>query len=82
MLICQGYISHICDAYEKVNKIINGMKKFVKETLYPLPTRKDQALKVISAYGPTNRSAMVFSLLDQNSLNEDQLKKLLYQCLK
>ena len=78
----RGYASNICDAWKEVEQIINGMKKFVDETLKPLSLRKDQAIKVISSYSVSNRANMVFSLLDEKSLTQDQEKKLLYQCLK
>lgn len=78
----QGDVSKICDAWKSVQRIVEGMTKFVDETLRPLPTRRQQAEKVIASYGKTNRSQFVFSLLDSEPLNGDQKKKLLYQCLK
>jgi hypothetical protein len=77
-----GDISKVCDAWKQVKNIMLGMEKFVNETLKPLPTRKDQAVKVLSAYGSSGRNSMVFTLLDGKSLTDDQIKKLLYQCLK
>ena len=77
-----GHMSNICDAWEGVQQIISGMQKFVDETLKPLPTRRDQALKVIAAYGQTNRANFVFTLLDSKPLVNEQLTKLLYQVLK
>jgi len=74
--------SRICDAWKNVQQIVEGMKVFVEQSLRPLATRRDQAQKVISSYGPTNRSSMVFTLLDNKPLDSEQLKKLLYQCLK
>lgn len=78
-----GHISNICDAAKEVQKIIDGMFEFIINTLEPLPTRKDQALKVLSSYGTgSNRSGMVFTLLDGKSLTKDQEIKLFWQVLK
>lgn len=82
LLICQGFISRICDGYKQVQQIVSGMQRFVDETLCPLPNRREQAEKVLSSYGPTNRSQFVFALLDRKPLTDDQLKKLMFQCLK
>lgn len=78
----RGDASKICDASKDVEKIILGMNVFVNEVLKSLPTRRDQALKVIASYGQTGRSNMIFSLLDNRPLTTDQKKKLLYQILK
>ncbi len=78
----RGDVSRICDAYKNVEEILAGMTKFVNETLKPLPTRKDQAIKVIQSYGQTNRASFVFKLLDGKMLDAEDRKKLLYQCLK
>jgi hypothetical protein len=84
MLVAQPHISRICDAYKDVVQIIVGMQEFVDKTLKPMATRKDQALKTVASYGGENnsRASMVFALLDSKPLNNDQIKKLLYQCLK
>ena len=75
-------VSKICDAWKQVEQIQAGMRGFVQNTLLLLPSRREQALKVIASYGQSGRSSMVFSLLDGKSLTDDQEKKLLYQCLK
>jgi hypothetical protein len=75
-------VSRICDGAVGVNAIISGMKLFVNETLKQLPTRKDQAIKVIQSYGNTNRASFVFKLLDGKNLETEDRKKLLYQVLK
>jgi hypothetical protein len=77
-----GHMSNICDAYKDVKRIIQGMNVFVNDVLKPLPTRKDQAVKVIASYSTTNRSSMIFKLLDGKNLDQNDMKKLLYQCLK
>lgn len=79
---CRGDCSKIIDAYKEVVNIMDGMNKFVNETLKSLSTRKDQALKVLSSYGNTNRASFCFKLLDKKDLDGNDIKKLLYQCLK
>lgn len=78
----RGDASRICDGYKQVEQIVVGMQRFVDETLKPLPSRKEQAIKVLSAYGETNRASFVFKLLDGKPLERDDRKKLLYQALK
>jgi hypothetical protein len=78
----RGDISRICDGWKEVKKIEEGFRRFVDETLKPLPTRRDQALKVLAAYGQTNRASFIFKLLDGKTLGRDDQKKLLYQVLK
>jgi hypothetical protein len=39
-------------------------------------------VKVIESYSTTNRSSMIFKLLDGKNLDQNDMKKLLYQCLK
>lgn len=78
----QGDISRICEAWKEVQLIIGGFELFISVALKPLATRKEQALKVLSAYGNTNRASFVFKLLDGKTLAQDDTKKLLYQVLK
>lgn len=76
------FVSKLCDAFKEVRQIVIGMRDFVDNTCSRIPTRKDQAAQVFSAYGETNRSGMVFHFLDGNEdLTKDQYKKLIYQCL-
>lgn len=77
-----GHMSNICDAWKEVQKIISGFNSFVENVLKPLPTRKDQALKVIQSYGESGRASMVFTLLDNKPLSNEQIKKVLYQVMK
>lgn len=77
----QGNASKIAEGYKEVLKIIAHMKGFV-DSIRALPTRKEQAAKVISAYGNTNRAAFLFRLLDGKELNDEDIKKLLFQTLK
>jgi hypothetical protein len=79
---CRGDASRICDGAKMVDKIVLGMNIFVRDVLKPLPTRRDQAAKVLSSYGNTNRASFVFKLLDGKELLPDDRKKLLYQVLK
>jgi hypothetical protein len=78
----RGDISIICDGWKEVLKIEEGMKKFLKEQVLPMPTRKLQAVVVIQSYGKTNRANFLFKLLDGKTLGDDDYKKLLYQVLK
>jgi len=78
----RGYASQICDASKEVNKIVDGFKSFIDNQLKDLSTRKEQAQKVISLYSESNRSSMIFSLLDGKTLTSDQHKKLFWQVLK
>ena len=78
----RGEASRICDGAKEVQKVVDGMNAFVKNSLLSLPSRKDQAVKVISSYGITNRASFVFKLLDGKELGSEDRKKLLYQVLK
>jgi hypothetical protein len=78
----RGFASSICDAAKEVRKIVEGMDKFVEETLKPLPNRRLQAEKVLAAYSTTSRASFVFVRLDGKPLNDEQLKKLFWQVLK
>lgn len=78
----RGDISRICDGWKEVCKIEDGMRRFVTESLLRLPSRKEQAIKVISSYGETNRASFVFKILDGKTLARDDQKKLLYQVMK
>ena len=78
----RGYASQICDTSKEVNKIVDGFKSFIDNQLKVLSTRKEQAQKVISSYSESNRSSMIFSLLDGKTLTTDQHKKLFWQVLK
>ena len=78
----KGMISRIVDGKKEVNKIVDGMNNFVNNRLHSLPTRKEQAEQVLSSYSVTNRSAMVFKILDNRPLGKEEYKKLLFQVLK
>ena len=77
----QGNASKLAEGYKEVLKIVAHMKGFV-DSIRALPTRKEQAGKVISAYGDTNRAAFLFRLLDGKELSDADLKKLMFQVLK
>ena len=77
---CRGHISRIADGYKEVLQIVAHMKSFVAP-LASLP-RKDAALKILAAYGETNRKSFCFNLLDNRELDGDAIKKLLFQVLK
>jgi hypothetical protein len=84
----RGDASRICDAAKEVQKIVDGMQRFVIETCLPLGDQKDRKIRgqmaplVLGAYGITNRANFVFKLLDQKPLSLDDKKKLMYQVLK
>jgi len=78
----RGYASQVCDASKEVNKIVDGFKSFIDNQLKSLSTRKEQAQMVISSYSESNRSSMIFTLLDGKNLTTDQQKKLFWQVLK
>ena len=83
----QGDMSRICDAYKEVNEIVKGFNGFIVEVL-KLGDPKDKkargqmAAKVFGAYGNTNRATFLFKLLDGKQLDDDAIKKLIYQVLK
>ncbi len=79
---CRGDASRICDGAKEVAKIVKGFHAFIDEVLKHLPSRKEQALKVVAAYGITNRASFIFKLLDGKELGTEDRKKLLYQVLK
>lgn len=84
----RGDASRICDGAKEVQHIIDGMQKYVTDTLLPLGDTKDkkvrgqQARQVVASYGITNRANFVFTLLDGKKLGDEDRKKLLYQVLK
>lgn len=75
-----GEISNICEANKEVNKILDHMRSFVL-SLQGM-SRKEQAIKITSSYGTTNRSSFAFTLLDNKELENKQIKKLFFQVLK
>lgn len=82
MVMARPMVSKICDAWKEAEKIIHGMNNFLTPIMINNVSRKDAAALILQAYGPTNRSAMVFALLDRKPLSDDQKKKLLYQVMK
>jgi hypothetical protein len=79
---CRGDASRICDGAKEVAKIVEAFKSFVANRLKPLPSRKEQAVETIKAYGDTNRASFIFKLLDGKELTSEDRKKLMYQVLK
>ncbi len=77
----KGHLSKICDADKTVADIEAGMNNFIKNQLHGI-SRKEQYERTVSAYGPTNRGAMVMALLDGKPLNDKQIKKLVLQTMK
>jgi len=82
-----GFASKIADAYKEVNQIIQGFNNFIFDLLRmgdpaDKKIRGQMAGKVIAAYGNTNRASFLFKLLDGKQLDDDAIKKLIYQVLK
>lgn len=83
-----GDISKCVDAKDTVLKIMKGMWVFVSQRLLPMGDPKDKKVRgemaklVISSYGKTNRTSMVFKILDNKELDNDDMKRLFYQVLK
>ena len=78
----RGDVSRICDGAKEVQKIVDGMNRFVQDKLRSLALRRDVAKFVLDAYGQTNRASFVFKLYDGKLLSAEDRKKLLYQVLK
>lgn len=79
----QGFASRIAEGYKEVQRIIEHMKQFVNVELAKYPTRKLQAVVTFQSYGKgSNRSSFVFKLLDGKELNDEDIKKLMFQVLK
>lgn len=82
LTFARGHISNICDGMKQVNEIVEGMKRFVGKIKGFHATRKEQAEVILNSYGKTNRASFVFMLLDGKELDNNAIKKLLYQVLK
>lgn len=76
----RGNISRICNAAKEVENIIAGMGLFAGG-LVGL-SRKEAALKIVAAYGDTNRASFIFQILDGKTLKDNSIKKLFWQVLK
>jgi hypothetical protein len=70
-------ISNVVDASKEVRKILDHCKNFA-DSVKSL-TRKEAALKILSSYGKTNRTAIVFNYLDNKEPDERMLITLLTQ---
>jgi hypothetical protein len=85
--VFMGRISRLAFAGHEVRKIETHMKGFV-ERIKKLPTRKEQAMEILSSYGgkeenkSSNRAGMVFKLLDGGTLDNTDYGKLVHQLLK
>lgn len=73
-------VSQIADAMKEVEKILDGMNKFLEPKRGW--SRRDAAIAITQAYGSTGRSSMLFKMLDNKPLVADDYKKLLFQVLK
>lgn len=79
-VMARGHISKIVDGMKEVFEIMASMAQFAKKL--DGMSRKDQAAKILQAYGQTNRASYVFAILDKKSFDNDKVKKLLFQVLK
>ena len=77
---CRSGISRVCEGMKEVDIIIEKMRE--KALSLKHLQRKEAAAIILQAYGQTNRSGMVFKLLDGKTLDNDDVKKLLYQVTK
>lgn len=79
--MAQPLISSICDAKRESEKIVEGMRNFLKVQCKGLTSRKEKAEKILGAYGKTNRADIVFTILDGKEVGVQQWKKLLFQTM-
>lgn len=84
----QGDMSRICDAYKEVTNIAVSMNSFATDLKLKYGDPKDKkargqmAGQVFGAYGKTNRATFLFKLIDGKSLDDEDIKKLMFQVLK
>ena len=81
-VMARGHVSRICDAMKEVEKIIHAMRNFLTPFMVSDASRKDVALAIQQAYGTTGRAGLAFKTYDRKALVPDDIKKLLFQCLK
>lgn len=82
-VMARGHVSRICDGMKEVEKIIHAMRNFLTPLLLSDKPRKDVAIAIQQAYGKsTGRTGLAFKLYDRKPLVPDDIKKLLFQCLK
>ena len=81
-VMARGHVSKICDAMKEVREIIHAMRNFLTPLLLSSKSRKDVALTIQQAYGTTGRAGLAFKTYDRKPLVPDDVKKLLFQCLK
>jgi len=72
-------VSKIVDAKKEIDKFLEHAKLFVNG-LKNL-SRKEAALKIISSYGDTCRTGVLFKLLDNKSIDQKTLKILIQQVI-
>lgn len=76
-----GEVSKIIDGMKTVSDIITHMGVFVLNNNLMNITRKTAASIVLSSYGQTGRSGVLFSMLDHKPISDKQYKMLLYQVI-
>jgi hypothetical protein len=81
MNMAKPYAQQICEDYKEVQAILNHMQVTV-HGLRHLPTRKEQAMTIVQAYGQVNRAGFAFAMLDDKPMKKADVKKLIYQVTK
>lgn len=79
LLMAKPLISMVCDAMKTVHNILDGMCNFIRNLKWS--SRREAAEKITSAYGITNRADILFTILDNKPVSQNQYKKLLFQSL-
>lgn len=67
----------IADIYKKVQNIVETISDFTKQLKEECPTRKEQALRILSK--DKLHSCIYFMILDGQVLNIDKIKKLMFE---
>jgi hypothetical protein len=80
MNMIRVYVSDLFVAKKEVDAIITCMHSFVAR-IKTIPSRKEQAQAITSAYGSTGNTSMLFMLLDGKPLTVGHYKKLYTQVL-
>lgn len=78
---CKDNLFIICEISKKVDLILEEMKKKVLE-IKLLPTRKEQAEKIIASYKALNLTRFAFELLNGKEINDLKFKQLMVQFIK
>ena len=77
----RSHVSIICDAWKEVQKILSGFSDFCNTRLFSW-RRTEAEEEIYKSFGKTNRAEYVLKTFLGKPLDDDELKKLLYQCIK